>query len=65
VWALDRDGKPRAIPLTLGISDGSWTEVLRGEVQEGEEVIVGVIAGAAPGGRAPAPGGGSGPRLRL
>src|SRR5439155_11627446 len=28
VWILDADGKPKAVALTLGISDGTATEVL-------------------------------------
>jgi hypothetical protein len=65
VWVLDGD-KLKPVALTLGISDGSATEVLRGEVKEGQEIVIGTVG--APGGRAPASGGGSGggaPRLRL
>jgi len=40
VWVLDR-GKPRAVNLRLGLSDGSYTEVVSGEIKEGDEVIVG------------------------
>ncbi|MBI2159292.1 MAG: efflux RND transporter periplasmic adaptor subunit [Candidatus Rokubacteria bacterium] len=60
VWILAPDGKPKAVTLTLGLSDGTATEVLRGELKEGQEVIVGV-AGAT--GRPTQPQ--SGPRLRL
>jgi HlyD family secretion protein len=60
VWVLDGD-KVKPIALTLGISDGAATEVLRGELKEGQEIIVG-----APGSGKPASGGGAGaPRLRL
>jgi HlyD family secretion protein len=62
VWILDTEGKPKAVSLTLGISDGNATEVLRGDLKEGQEVITG-IAGANPQTR---PGStGSAPRLRL
>jgi HlyD family secretion protein len=62
VYVVDNDGKPKAVTLTLGISDGTATEVLRGDLKEGEEVIVG--GGAS---QPPRPGGGTGqpPRLRL
>jgi HlyD family secretion protein len=60
VWVLDGD-KLKPVPLTLGISDGTATEVLRGEVQEGQEIVVG-MAGAAGTTR---PAGSSSPRLRL
>lgn len=59
VWVLGPDGKLAPVSLTLGLSDGSATEVLRGGVKEGQEVVVG-LAGAP--GRAPQQ---SGPRLRL
>jgi len=59
VWVLDGD-KVKPIALTLGISDGAATEVLRGELKEGQEIIVGA-GGAAK----PAAGSGAAPRLRL
>jgi HlyD family secretion protein len=55
------DGKPKAVALTLGITDGTATEVLRGDLQEGQEVIVGAVGSS---GTLSRPGGGS-PRLRL
>src|SRR5207249_3818665 len=63
VWILDADGKPKAVALTLGISDGTATEVLRGDLKEGQEIITGLVAAGqnrpgTPGGSAPA-----GPRL--
>jgi HlyD family secretion protein len=59
VWIVGPDGKPAAVPVHLGIGDGTYTEVARGEIKEGQQVIVGVPApGAQP---QPA----AGPRLRL
>lgn len=62
---LDAEGKPRAVPVRLGISDGSFTELLPGPsggdggLTEGAEVVVGVQGGSAPtSGRPP-----GGPRL--
>jgi HlyD family secretion protein len=57
VWAL-RDGKPQQVPLRIGLSDGSLTEVVEGDLHEGEVVIVDAsvadgqseAAAAAPGG---------------
>jgi HlyD family secretion protein len=60
VYVLDADGKPRAVNVVLGISDGSATEVLRGDLKEGQEVLAGLVG--AGGGARPRPGG---PRLRL
>ncbi len=61
VWVPGQDGKPKPLTIQLGISDGSFTEFLEGELTEGQEVIVGSTERPAP---RPAPGGG-GPRLRL
>jgi HlyD family secretion protein len=58
VYVLEADGKPKAVNVTLGISDGSFTEVVRGELKEGQEVVAGLVGGGKPG----TPGG---PKLRL
>jgi HlyD family secretion protein len=60
VWIVGVDGKPAAVPVQLGIGDGTYTEVAKGNLKEGEHVIVGL---AVPGDRPQQPG--SGPRLRL
>ncbi|MGH7366087.1 MAG: efflux RND transporter periplasmic adaptor subunit [Candidatus Rokuibacteriota bacterium] len=59
VWLVGPDGKPAAVSLQLGIGDGTHTEVARGEIKEGQRVIVGV---ALPGDREQP---GAAPRLRL
>ncbi|MBI3635301.1 MAG: efflux RND transporter periplasmic adaptor subunit, partial [Candidatus Rokubacteria bacterium] len=60
VFVLDGDGKPKAVPVVLGISDGTTTEIVQGDLREGQDVVVGLAGGAA--GRQPqAPG----PRMRL
>jgi HlyD family secretion protein len=61
VWRLGPDGKPVPVSITLGLTDGTTTEVLRGDLDEGQDVIVG--AGAGGPGRATRPG--QSPRLRL
>jgi HlyD family secretion protein len=63
VWVLDGD-KVKPIALTLGISDGAATEVLRGELKEGQEIIVGAVGAGKPGSSSGSSGG-STPRLRL
>jgi len=64
VYVIDTDGKPKAVNVTLGISDGSFTEVSAGDLKEGQDVIVGLVGSG--GGRGPTPPqGGSAPRLRL
>lgn len=42
VWVL-RDGQPAAIPVTVGASDGSMTEVLAGDIDMNTRVLVDVI----------------------
>jgi len=61
-WAL-RDGKPQMVPLRVGLSDGNMTEVLEGDLREGEAVIV--DASAADGQAAGAPPTGPGGMRRL
>ncbi len=39
VWVLE-NGKPSRIEVTTGISDGTYTELLSGDIGEGREVIV-------------------------
>ena len=44
VWVLE-NGKPKRIKVTTGIGDGSYTEVVSGELKEGDAVIVESIGG--------------------
>jgi HlyD family secretion protein len=53
VWIQNADGRPEPVPLTLGISDDSFTEVLSGELHEGQEVITGMLTAAKRPGSAP------------
>jgi HlyD family secretion protein len=46
VWVSGEEGKPRAVPVRLGLTDGLWTEVLSGDLHEGAQVIVGLAEGA-------------------
>jgi HlyD family secretion protein len=39
VWVL-RNGQPQAAPLRVGLSDGSMTEIVEGDVHEGDLLIV-------------------------
>jgi len=64
VWVVGPDGKPASVALTLGLSDGTSTEVLRGEINENQDVIVGLVGGGRSGGGPQAPQQGT-PRLRL
>lgn len=59
LWVLDKDGKPSAIMVRLGLTDGSMTEIIvdDGQIKAGSEVIVGMqsIAGKKPATGAPGP----------
>jgi HlyD family secretion protein len=39
VWII-KNGKPQRIPIMTGISDGTYTELVSGEIKEGQEVII-------------------------
>jgi HlyD family secretion protein len=60
VYVPGTDGKPRAVAIMVGLTDGTYSEVVSGELQAGQDVLVGSPA-STPGRQAPA----SGPRLRL
>lgn len=68
IFVLDAAGKPQPLAVRLGISDGTYTELLGGDLKDGQEIIVGAAGGAiAPASRPPAspaqqPGS---PRMRL
>jgi HlyD family secretion protein len=54
VWVL-RDGRPVRVPVTLGLDDDSFTEIVSGDLTAGEPVIVSQQQGAAGGTRPTAP----------
>ncbi len=41
VWVMGQNGKPERRRITTGLSDGSATEVVEGDLKEGEMVITG------------------------
>ncbi len=55
IWIVE-GGKPKRIPVSVGISDGNHTELVSGEIREGQEVVVESLAKP----KGPAP---SGPRM--
>jgi len=65
VWVLGADGKPQSRRIKIGLTDGAATEVVEGNLQEGEMVITGQTISAAnkaQGAQSPAPGFGGAPR---
>ncbi|HEY5798197.1 MAG TPA: efflux RND transporter periplasmic adaptor subunit [Bosea sp. (in: a-proteobacteria)] len=63
VYVLGDDGQPKAVPVMLGPTDGAYTELVSGDLKDGQAVIIG---GGPRATTAPAPAGGPpvrGPRL--
>ncbi len=56
VWVLARDGKPKPIPVVLGITNGTFSEVVSGNLKEGTEVIVGERSNKKSGSQSRSPG---------
>jgi HlyD family secretion protein len=46
VWVVDDTGRPRAVEVRIGLTDGTHSEVIGGALQEGSQVIVGTQADA-------------------
>lgn len=44
VWILSGKGKPAALPVKIGIADWNFTELIDGNLKEGDRIIVGVIS---------------------
>jgi HlyD family secretion protein len=42
IWVLGDDGQARPLPVRLGASDGNSSEVVEGELMEGQKVILGI-----------------------
>lgn len=69
VWVNGPSG-PVPVQITPGATDGTWTQVVKGDLKEGQEVIVGLIQNGSGGGltnpfappRFGPPGGGGGTR---
>jgi HlyD family secretion protein len=40
VWILSPEGKPIPVSIFLGITDGTFSEVMGGDLREGMEIIV-------------------------
>jgi len=48
VWVLGSNGRPRAVAVRTGVSDGIDTELTGGDLRPGDRVIVGVSHAGAP-----------------
>lgn len=63
LWRQRHDGGVEAVRVTVGASDGTATEIVAGDVREGDKVVVGLTAAGVTRARPAAPRGGL-PRLR-
>jgi len=67
VWVAEAGdkgkGQPKAVQLRLGLTDGSMTEIVGGDLKEGQEVLVGLAVAAGKGGAGAPTGAPRGPRL--
>ncbi|HEV7891907.1 MAG TPA: efflux RND transporter periplasmic adaptor subunit [Pyrinomonadaceae bacterium] len=69
VWVMGADGKPESRRIKIGLSDGSSTEVVEGDLREGDVVVTGQnVAASSTSSRAQnsnqtAPGFGGAPRV--
>jgi HlyD family secretion protein len=55
VWLPDEaTHKPKAVPVRVGLTDGTFTELVSGELKEGDQVILGVQTDSAKSRAAPA-----------
>jgi HlyD family secretion protein len=65
VWVLGSDGNPQSRRIKIGLTDGVATEVVEGDLKEGDMVITGQTISSASkpqSSQTPAPGFGSAPR---
>ncbi len=62
IWVLTDAGKPAPLPVALGVTDGTYSEITGGKLTEGQPVIVG-LASAQPASAGQPFGGPRGPRF--
>ncbi|MGB8958072.1 MAG: hypothetical protein WCC00_03555, partial [Candidatus Aminicenantales bacterium] len=57
VWVEDKDGKLRMAMLRTGVSDTSYTEIVRSELKEGDVVLIGTATSTTAAANQQRPGG--------
>ena len=40
LWKLEKDGKLRPVPVTVGLSDGTHSEIASSDLQPGDQVAI-------------------------
>jgi HlyD family secretion protein len=59
-----RGGEPTSVQIHTGLTDGTQTEVIDGDLKEGDQVVVDATGGDTPAAAAPAQGAGGPPQMR-
>lgn len=49
VWIEDEKGKLKPIFVKTGVTDNNYTEIVGGNLKEGQEIITGVASGSSQG----------------
>ena len=57
VWYLDENGQLAVTFIRAGVTDNSYTEILRSDLKEGQEIILGEVSTQAASSAASGPGG--------
>ena len=65
VWVSEDGAPPRAVPVRIGVSDGTVTEIVSGDLSPGQAVVVGLERQGGGTGAAAAAQGSSAARLRM
>ena len=60
VYVKDANGQPKPVSITTGVTNGTMTEVIGGDLQPGMQVITGQLSGTSTKRRRPAGAGGPG-----
>lgn len=60
VYVLGADGKPQAVEIRVGLTDGTYSEVVSGALKENDEVVIGTQDAKAGAAKSATP---SGPRM--
>lgn len=61
VYVKDADGQPKAMSITTGVTNGTMTEVIGGDLEPGMQVITGQLSGTSTKRQRPAGAAGGGP----
>jgi HlyD family secretion protein len=62
LYVLNANKKLESISVKTGLSDGTYTEIVRGKIEEGQDVVVGITTQKPQSSSSPIPTGGGGGR---